>query len=209
MNVDEAGSRHDVLDLGAAEALRQVAQQRDLASRVRAANRRGRLRRRRDEPAVDVVQQRLPEAGAGGDQRDVAAAQRLRPPAARAARRVSTGTAYAIACRSFSSATRVECRTRRATSTARPTRQGTLVSSAASPSTGPATPKHAASIVRCRVAASREERRRSSRGRSAIVERGERRARPIGARPRGARLEQTEQRLGAADVASEQHHASS
>jgi len=43
---------------------------------VRAAKSRAPLRRRRHEPAADVMQQRLSESGAGRNQRDVAAAER-------------------------------------------------------------------------------------------------------------------------------------
>ena len=77
MEVDEPAPRDDVLDFGAAVARGQIAHQRDLAFGSRGEVRVAALGRRRDEAAVDVVEQRLPESGAGRDQRDVAAAHRL------------------------------------------------------------------------------------------------------------------------------------
>ena len=67
----------DVLDVGAAVARGQVAQQRDLAFGARGEVGVPAFRRRRNEAAVDVVEQRLAKAGSGRDERDVAAAQRL------------------------------------------------------------------------------------------------------------------------------------
>ena len=107
VHVEESAAGDDVLDVGAAVARDQIASERDLALVARREIGVPALGRGRNEAAVDVVQQRLAEAGAGRDQRDVAAAQRLallqhvRLPSRR-----STGTAYAIASRSFSSDTR-------------------------------------------------------------------------------------------------------
>ena len=77
VDVEQAAARDDMLDVGAAVARGEVAQQRDFAFGARGEVGVPAFRRRRDEAAVDVVQQRLAEAGAGRDQRDVAAAQRL------------------------------------------------------------------------------------------------------------------------------------
>ena len=194
-----------MLDFGAAVARGQVAQQRDLAlgprrevgvARLRTATARsGRRRcaaapargrcRRRSARCCRRAAPRLPAARATSDSR-------------------STGTAYAIAWRSFSSATRANAERRRHAPAS--TRHGTLVSSAVSPITGPATPKQAVSIgaVRARAGRVSSQERRDHRRQIGIVERGERaHRRSAAAAP--ARLEQAEQRLGSADVAGEEH----
>ncbi len=72
VNVEQAAAGDDVLDLRAAVLRDQPAQQRDLAlvggGKVGVAA----LGRQRDETAVDIVQHRHAETGAGGNQADVA-----------------------------------------------------------------------------------------------------------------------------------------
>ena len=156
--------------------------------------------RRGDEAAADVVEQGLAKAGAGGDQRHVPAANRfsmlqhlefvaLRGPAHRSA----------IASRSFSSLTfgigtpgnvkRID-------------RKGTFVSSAVAPSTGPATPKHAAEMAAPRTSLiptrSPEPSHAPERGRREFAD-----VHTVRTCRHG--IAEAEQRLRAADVASKDH----
>ena len=66
-----------VLDLGAAEAGRQIAKQRDFALGTGGEIGVAPLAGRRDQPAVHVVQQRDSQAGSRSDQRDIAVADRF------------------------------------------------------------------------------------------------------------------------------------
>ena len=77
VDIDQAGPRHDVLDLGAAETARQVAHHGDVAFAARGEVGVPAFGRRRHEPAVDAVEERLAEPRSGGNHRDVAAAGRL------------------------------------------------------------------------------------------------------------------------------------
>ena len=70
--VGQAQSRDHLLVLGAAERPRQLLEKLDLSRRASREIRMPDLGWRGDEPAVDVVQQRLAQTRAGGDHRGVA-----------------------------------------------------------------------------------------------------------------------------------------
>ena len=74
-HVRQPESGHDVLDFGPAEACRQVSHERDLPLRARGEVGMSALGRRRNEPAVHVMQKRLAQPRAGGDHRHVSAAK--------------------------------------------------------------------------------------------------------------------------------------
>ena len=73
IDVDQAGPGDDELDADAAEDARQLGDQLELARRARGEVGVAALGRERHEPAVDVVQHRDAEPGAGRDHRRVAA----------------------------------------------------------------------------------------------------------------------------------------
>ena len=145
---------------------------------------------------------RLAQSRAGGDDRDVAVAAELAVLQGVQFVAVQQPARHAPSLpRSFKSDTRRMPRTTRRSASAS-TRHGTLVRCRRCPITGPATPKHAASIELPAPTALSEV--LDHRDETREVER-----RVLARRHRqGAaadRLEQSEQRLGAADVACEKH----
>ena len=203
VNVDEAGPRDDLLDFRAAEARRQIAQQGDLALGPGGEVRMPPFGGRRNEPAVHVVQQRIAESGSGGDQAMLPS--RIGSPRCSVCSSASssTGTAYAIASRSLSSAHAAPGRRRSPRCAPRRARaRWSAPRHRRRP--GPATPKHARSI-----AAAIDRLRPRGTPRSSTADRGSRASantRSVQtARTRTRRIEQAEPRLGAADVASEDH----
>ena len=192
-----------MLDADAAEDPHQRCQHLDLARRVRREVGVAALRRGRHEPAVDVVQHRFAEAGARGDHRGVAVRAARRPAAAPPARPAPAPGRRRPAPRDRSAGWhRAGGRVRSATRPAS-TSHGTLVSRATWSVTAPATPKHAASICRGLTFCALQE-LADHRLEAVVVERDE--LADVDRRGRsGSRREEPEQRLGAADVAREQH----
>ena len=180
----------------------RVAEQRDFALGSGRKVGMAALGRRRDQPAVHVVQQGDTQAGSCGDQRDVAAGGSVRRAAACAARQSSsTGTAYAIAMRSLRTRTRFSAN---AVATVRPsTRHGTWVEprGIVDDRAGDA---EARPIDRRAIDRPGLEKRGDHRREIGEVERREDLDGKL-ARTGTCRIEQSEPRAGAADVAGEDH----
>ena len=77
MNIHEPPAGDDVLHVRASVAPGEVPNERDLAFRARREVRVPGFGRRRHEPPIDVVEQRLAQAGSGRNQRHVAVTERF------------------------------------------------------------------------------------------------------------------------------------